>query len=200
VPALASGAGTPRFRPGRHVATSASVGHSHLGLALSGLMCALQRGLRCHSWLLTGTTTGDQRLGTNRQLTTRACRRTARSRSSTEQASQRADRSPRGRGDAFARQQIDNMTRENRFHPRLHLTVGGPRAGPVGSQRRRGMFARRTCGARRGELCTWIPAATLRVTAKARCPGWVVAMSVLLWELTICIGDGCANRFAVATG
>ena len=38
------------------------------------------------------------------------------------------------------------------------------------------------------------------VTAKARCPGWVVAMSVLLWELTICIGDGCANRFADEAG
>ena len=38
-------------------------------------------------------------------------------------------------------------------------------------------------------------AATLRVWLGSRCRGWVVPMSVVLEELTVCVGDGCANRF-----
>jgi hypothetical protein len=38
-------------------------------------------------------------------------------------------------------------------------------------------------------------AATLRVSQGSRCRGWVVPMSVVLEELTVCVGDGCANRF-----
>ena len=54
--------------------------------------------------------------------------------------------------------------------------------------------------ARRGGMDGLVLAATLRVSLVFRCRGWVVLMSVVLEELTICVGDGCANRFPDEAG
>ena len=43
------------------------------------------------------------------------------------------------------------------------------------------------------------PLSHFGVPQEARCPGWVVAMSVAV-GVPICIGDGCANRFADEAG
>ena len=71
---------------------------------------------------------------------------------------------------------------------------------PTAANCRAARIARLWPFARRGGAVDLMSAATLRVSQGSRCRCWVVPMSVVLEELTICVGDGCANRFPDEAG